>query len=72
MDRAHLPFTSRYLILDGHFGTNNVMQMVRQGLSLYLVSKLRHDSAQYFLYEGRQKPAGRKRIYRIISVVNHR
>ncbi len=53
----------RYLVLDGHFGTTNVMQMVRQSLSLHLVSKLRHDSALYFLYEGPQKPAGRKRIY---------
>ena len=53
----------RHVVLDGHFGTNNVMQMVRQELALHLVSKLRHDSALYFLYEGPQKPAGRKRIY---------
>ena len=50
-------------MLDGHFGTNNVMQMVRQSLSLHLISKLRHDAALYFLYEGSQKPAGRKRVY---------
>ncbi len=53
----------RYLVLDGHFGNNNVMQMVRQCLSLHLISKLRYDSALYFLYEGAQKPMGRKRIY---------
>jgi len=53
----------RHVVLDGHFGTNNVMQMVRQELSLHLVSKLRHDSALYFLYEGPQKRAGRKRVY---------
>ncbi len=53
----------RYLVLDGHFGTNNVMQMVRQNLGLHLVSKLRHDSALYFLYQGAQKPLGRKRVY---------
>ena len=53
----------RHVVVDGHFGTNNVMQMVRQELVLHLVSKLRHDSALYFLYEGPQKPAGRKRIY---------
>jgi len=53
----------RPIVLDGHYGTNNVMQMVRQDLSLHLVSKLRHDSALYFLYEGSQKPMGRKRIY---------
>ena len=57
------PLVLRYLVLDGHFGTNNVLQMVRQCLSLHLVSKLRHDSALYFLYEGSQKPKGRKRIY---------
>jgi putative transposase len=53
----------RYFVLDGHFGNNNVMQMVRQSLSLHLISKLRNDSALYFLYDGPQKPAGRKRIY---------
>ena len=57
------PLVLRYLVLDGHFGTNNVLQMVRQCLSLHLVSKLRHDSALYFLYEGSQKPKGRKRVY---------
>jgi len=53
----------RYFVLDGHFGNNNVMQMVRQCLSLHLICKLRNDSALYFLYAGVQKPLGRKRIY---------
>jgi hypothetical protein len=53
----------RYFVLDGHFGNNNVMQMVRQRLGLHLISKLRHDSALYFLYDGPQKARGRKRIY---------
>jgi len=53
----------RYFVLDGHFGNNNVTQMVRQCLSLHLISKLRNDSALYFLYDGAQKPLGRKRIY---------
>jgi len=53
----------RYFVLDGHFGNNNVMQMVRQCLSLHLISKLRNDSALYFRYDGVQKPVGRKRIY---------
>ena len=57
------PLVLRYLVLDGHYGTNKVLQMVRQGLSLHLVSKLRHDSALYFLYEGPQKSRGRKRVY---------
>ena len=62
IERVH-PLALRYLVLDGHFGTNNVMQMVRQSLSLHLISKLRHDSALYFLYEGSQKPVGQKRVY---------
>jgi putative transposase len=53
----------RYFVLDGHFGNNNVMQMVGQSLSLHLISKLRNDSALYFIYDGPQKPVGRKRIY---------
>lgn len=53
----------RYFVLDGHFGNNNVMQMVRQWLGLHLISKLRNDSALYFLYDGEQKAKGRKPIY---------
>ena len=53
----------RYFVLDGHFGHNNVLQMVRQILGLHLICKLRHDAALYFLYDGQQKSQGRKRIY---------
>lgn len=53
----------RYFVLDGHFGNNNVMQMVRQSLSLHIISKLRNDSALYFLYDGPQKSKGRRRVY---------
>jgi hypothetical protein len=53
----------RYFVLDGHFGNNQVMQMVRQTLSLHLIGKLRNDSALYFLYDGAQPPVGRKRLY---------
>jgi hypothetical protein len=53
----------RYLLLDGHFGNNNVMQMVRQRLSLHLISKLRNDSALYFCYTGDQKPTGARKRY---------
>jgi putative transposase len=63
IERVRPLYLLRYLVLDGHFGNNNVMQMVRQCLSLHLISKLRYDSALYFLYEGAQKPMGRKRIY---------
>ena len=40
-----------YLLLDGHFGHNNAMQMARQ-LNLHLISKLRYDSKLFLPYEG--------------------
>ena len=51
------------LVLDGHFGNNNVMQVVRQRLGLHLISKLRHDSALYLPFEGPQKKSGPRRRY---------
>ncbi len=50
-----------HLALDGHFGNNNALQMVKQ-CGLHLISKLRHDAALYFLYEGPQNK-GRPRKY---------
>lgn len=52
----------RHIALDGHFGNNNALQMVLQ-CGLHLVSKLRSDSALYFLYEGSQKEKGPRRKY---------
>jgi len=46
--------TVRYLALDGHFGNNNALEMVRQ-CDLHLISKLRYDAAFYFVYQGEQK-----------------
>lgn len=43
-----------HLVLDGHFGNNNALQMVRQ-CGLHLVSKLRADSELYIPYEGQNK-----------------
>jgi IS4 transposase len=43
-----LPLT--YLLLDGHFGNNNALQMARQ-TNLHIISKLRHDSALYIPYQ---------------------
>ena len=43
--------TIAYLVLDGHFGNHNALQMVRQ-CRLHLISKLRHDAALYFVYQG--------------------
>jgi putative transposase len=43
-----------YIVLDGHFGNNHALQMVLQ-CHLHLISKLRHDSALYFRYEGKNQ-----------------
>ena len=43
-----------YLVLDGHFGNNNALQMTLQ-CGVHLISKLRYDSALYFRYEGDNK-----------------
>lgn len=52
----------RYLTLDGHFGNNNALQMVLQ-CGLHLISKLRHDAALYFRYDGEQKCTGPRKKY---------
>jgi putative transposase len=57
---GHLPLT--YLVLDGHFGNNNALQMTRQ-CGLHLISKLRYDAALYIPYGGPQKPCGQRRKY---------
>ncbi|QHG15678.1 transposase [Nostoc sp. ATCC 53789] len=49
-----------YLVLDGHFGNNNALQMARQ-VNLHIISKLRHDSALYIPY---QHPDSHKRSRR--------
>jgi len=58
---AKLPV--KYVVMDGHFGNNNALQMVRQATPWHLISKLRHDAALYFLYDGEQKPVGRHKRY---------
>ena len=57
---GHLPLT--YLVLDGHFGNNNALQMTRQ-CGLHLISKLRYDAALYIPYAGPQKHYGQRRKY---------
>ena len=39
-----------YLVLDGHFGNNNALQILRQ-CGLHLISKLCHDAALHFVYQ---------------------
>lgn len=51
-----------YCVMDGAFGNNNALQMVRQ-CSLHLISKLRYDAALYFPYEGKQKKCGANKKY---------
>lgn len=51
-----------YLLLDGHFGNNNALQMTRQ-LNLHLISKLRHDSALYLPYDNPEPDKKCRRKY---------
>ncbi len=52
----------RYLVLDGHFGNNNALQMTLQ-CDLHLISKLRYDAALSFVYDGKQKRKGPRKKY---------
>ena len=54
--------TITYLALDGHFGNNNALQMVRQS-GLHLISKLRYDAALYFPFEGSYSGQGPHKKY---------
>lgn len=54
--------TVLYLVLDGHFGNNNALQMVRQ-CGLHLISKLRCDAALYFVYASEKKSRGPRKKY---------
>jgi len=51
-----------YCVLDGAFGHNNALQMVRR-CGLHLISKLRADAALYRPYDGPQKKRGARRKY---------
>jgi len=51
-----------YLVLDGHFGNKNALHMTRE-CGLHLISKLRHDAALYFPYQGDYQGCGRPRKY---------
>ena len=50
------------MVLDGHFGHHAALQMVR-GCGLHLISKLRHDAALYFPYDGPSSRRGPRRKY---------
>ncbi|MEJ6486849.1 transposase [Nostoc punctiforme UO1] len=55
-----IPLT--YLVLDGHFGNNNALQMARQ-VKLHIISKLRHDSALYIPYQNPEPNRRSRRKY---------
>src|SRR4029450_11632868 len=55
-------FPLTYLVLDGHFGNHNALQMARQH-HLHLISKLRCDAALYFPYTGPYAGRGPQRRY---------
>ena len=51
-----------YLVLDGHFGNHNALQMARQ-CGMHLISKLRCYAALYFPYSGPYAGRGPHRKY---------
>ncbi len=51
-----------YLVLDGHFGNHNALQMARQ-TGLHLISKLRCDSALYLPYQNPNPERRSRRKY---------
>jgi DDE superfamily endonuclease len=51
-----------YLVLDGHFGNHNALQMAQEH-HLHLISKLRCDAALYFPYAGSYAGRGPRRKY---------
>ena len=51
-----------YLVLDGHFGHHNALQMARQ-CNLHLISQLRSDTALYYPYTGLYAGRGPRRKY---------
>ena len=51
-----------YLVMDGKFGNNNALQMTHQ-CGLHLISKLRHDAALHFAYDGPYAGRGAPRKY---------
>ncbi len=52
----------RYLVLDGHFGNHNALQMAQQS-NLHLISKLRCDAALSLPYVGPYAGRGPRRKY---------
>lgn len=62
LDLLRVSLKVSYCVMDGAFGHNYALQMVRQ-CSLHLISKLRADAALYFPYTGPQKKVGARKKY---------
>ena len=52
-----------YLVLDGQFGHNHALQVVLQSSPLHLISKLHHNAALWFPYDGPYAGRGPRRRY---------
>lgn len=61
-DRHALPLPIRYLVADGFYSKNKYLDGVAN-LELHQSGKLRHDANLRWLYHGKPKPRGRKRLY---------
>lgn len=61
-DAAHLPAEVEYIAVDGYYSKIKFVTAVR-AVDLHMIGKLRHDADLRYLYEGPQKPRGRKRQY---------
>ena len=61
-DRYALPPQIRYLVTDGYYSKKKYIDGVA-ALDLHQIGKLRHDANLRWLYQGEQKPRGRKRRY---------
>ena len=51
-----------YIVLDGAFGNNNALQMIKQ-CEMHLISKLHRNSALYFPYSGKYSGRGKRKKY---------
>ncbi len=61
-DKAALPAGVRYGIFDGYYAKNKFINGLRKE-DRHLISKLRHDANLRWLYNGPQKPRGRRKLY---------
>jgi len=62
LQRVSATLSLTYLVLDGHFGNNDSVQMTRR-CGLHLISKLRADAALHTQYDGPYAGHGPQRRY---------